>query len=230
MKFILFFTIFLTILFCSCSSSKEVALGWDYQSNIKNDYSTADHWSDKEILPNTPPKAPHKIIYNAYVNLTVKQIDSTQEKIKKIAKKYKGYIVETGTERAVLRIDHNLLNEVLTAIDSLGKITYKTTSGKDVTEEYIDLQMRLENAINARLRYIDLLKQAEDVKTAVLIEKELERITLQIEQLESKITNIERLTHYATITVNLKQKKKLGPLGYIFKGIYIGVKWLFVRN
>lgn len=218
MKHLTFLVLTLTLILSACGTSKSSSSGWAYQSDSYNQ------------LDKSNPTVIHKIIYNAYINLTVKQIDSTNNQLKKIAADNKGYVVETGSRRSVIKVEHQLLNSAIQSIGELGKIEYKNIVGQDVTEQYLDLQMRLENAVKSRERYLELLKQAENVQTALSVEKELERITLTIEQLEGKIKNIDRNTHYATITINLTQKKKLGPLGFVFKGVYLGVKWLFVRG
>jgi hypothetical protein len=218
MKHLTFLVLTLTLILNACGSSKSATSGWQYESGAVNQ------------LDKYNPIAVHKIIYNAYIDLTVKQIDLANHQLKKIAANYKGYIVETGSRRSIIKVEHQLLNNAINDISLLGKVDYKNVVGQDVTEEYLDLQMRLENALKSRERYLELLKQAENVQTALSVEKELERITLTIEQLEGKIKNIDRNTHYATITINLKQKKKLGPLGFVFKGVYLGVKWLFVRG
>lgn len=44
------------------------------------------------------------------------------------------------------------------------------------------------------------------------------------------MNNIDHLSEFSTITIYLKEKKKLDLFGYIGKGLYEGVKWLFVRN
>jgi hypothetical protein len=218
MKYLTFFALTLSIILNACGSSKSATTGWQYESDAYNQ------------LDKNNPVVIHKIIYNAYINLTVKQIDSTNLQLKKIATDNKGYEVELGSSKTVIKVEHQLLNNAIQSISLLGKVDYKNIVGQDVTEQYLDLKMRLENAVKSRERYLQLLNQAENVQTALSVEKELERITLTIEQLEGKIKNIDRNTHYATITINLKQKKKLGPLGFIFKGVYLGVKWLFVRG
>ena len=106
----------------------------------------------------------------------------------------------------------------------------KNIVGQDVTEEYTDYKIRLENAEKARKRYLELLAKAEDVEATLKVEKELERLNETIDLLKGKMKRINHLSEYSTITVNLKEKKKPGLLGYIGIAIYHSVKWLFVRN
>lgn len=99
-----------------------------------------------------------------------------------------------------------------------------------MTEDYLDFKIRLENAEKSRERYLELLSQAENVEAALKVEKELERLNASIDILKGKMNRIDHLSEFSTITVNLKEKKKPGPLGYIGIGLYRSVMWLFVRN
>ena len=171
-----------------------------------------------------------KIIYNAYVTLAVEQTDSTGSDIKKIAQKYEGYVQEEGTYKAVIRVKANLLEKAIIDVASLGKIKEKRLSGTDVTEDYLDNEIRLDNALKARERYLALLEQAENVEAALKVEKELERLNEVIELIKGKMNRIDHLSQYATINITLQERKKPGVLGYIGLGFYHAVKWLFVRN
>ncbi|MBK6622314.1 MAG: DUF4349 domain-containing protein [Saprospirales bacterium] len=102
--------------------------------------------------------------------------------------------------------------------------------GQDVTDEYTDYQIRLDNARKARERYLELLAKAENVEAALKVEKELERLNETIDLLEGKMTRIDHLSEFSTITIALKERKNPGLIGYIGIGLYYSVKWLFVRN
>jgi len=101
--------------------------------------------------------------------------------------------------------------------------------GEDVTEEYRDLEIRLDSAEKTRKRYLELLNKAEKVDEILKIERELERLNGEIDLLKGKINRLTHLAQYATITVQTSNGVKKGVLGYAFYGVYSGVKWLFVR-
>jgi hypothetical protein len=77
---------------------------------------------------------------------------------------------------------------------------------------------------------LELLAKAENVEAALKVEKELERLNSTIDLLKGKMNRINHLAEFSTITINLKEKKKPGIIGYVGIGIYRSVKWLFVRN
>ena len=171
-----------------------------------------------------------KIVYNASCDLKIKKVDSTNAQLKRIAEKYNGYAQSLGPRTSVIRVKSASLNAALADIAKIGKQKNKSLYGNDVTEQYVDLALRLDNYERARIRYNELLAKASNVDEMLKVEKELERVNREIELLKGKINLLQNQIDYSTITVYLKEKKKLGILGYVFKGLYLGVKWLFVWN
>ncbi|PLX07859.1 MAG: hypothetical protein C0596_08950 [Marinilabiliales bacterium] len=175
-------------------------------------------------------KNERKVMFNAYLTLTVKCPDTANVYIEQIAKKYNGYVNQIGTYSSTIRVESDKLNDALKEIEALGRVDRKSISGQDVTDEYLDYEIRLENAQKARERYLELLEKAENVEAALKVEKELERLNETIDLLTGKMNRIDHLVQYSTITISLNEKKKPGVLGYVGMGLYYSVKWLFVRN
>ena len=171
-----------------------------------------------------------KIVFSATIDLAVHNTDSANSSLIEISKKYNGYVNKTGTKKTIIRVKSDFLNNAIYDLEDVGTIKRKSTTGQDVTEEYLDLNTRLENAEKSRKRYLELLEKAENVEATLKVEKELERLNEKIELLKGKINRIDHLDEFSTITIYLSKKKKLGVLGYIGAGLYYSVKWLFVRN
>ncbi len=198
-----------------------------HQKSASYAYVNADGCADFENTERTVEK---KVIYSSSVNLTVKIPDTTNVQLAQIAQKYRGYVQQSGTSMCVIRVEEKMLSMALDDISLLGKVTSKNMYGEDVTDQYADFGIRLENAEKARLRYLELLEKAENVQSALLVEKELERLNETIELLKGQMNRIDHLAAYSTITVYITEKKKPGVLGYVGIGLYKAVKWLFVRN
>ncbi len=171
------------------------------------------------------------INYSANVSIEVKkQADTTLAQIGRLAKELGGWVESSSTNYCRIRVRSENFQNALTRIETLGKVTSKNIYADDVTEQHADLKMRLENAEKARTRYLELLAKAQTVDEMLKVEKELERINLVIEQLKSSLEQVEENNRYSLITVYVKEKTKPGIVGYVFVGLYKGVKWLFVRN
>jgi len=206
-------------IFIACALKKP-----KYESNFVSNNSKTEYKQNVEIENKS------KIIYNAIIDLKVTGIDSIITKLSQIAKSKNGIIIETSLNKIIFRVPSKELENTTNLVSSLGKVTYKNTVGKDVSDKYFDYEIRLENYEIARKKYLDLLGKSKNVSDMVNIEKELERLNLQIDSIKSKLNKLDYLVKYSTITVNVREKEKLGLLGYIAAGLYSSVKWLFVRN
>lgn len=171
-----------------------------------------------------------KILYSAALTLSVPQTDTTFKDILNLAKKYDGYVSNTLTNMATIRVKSVHFERAIDEISSMGKVINKSITGRDVTDEYFDYEIRLQNAQKSRERYLELLNMVNSVEAALKIERELERLNEVIDLLKGKMNRINHLDDYSTIMVTLKEKKNPGLLGYVGLGLYYSVKWLFVRN
>ncbi len=168
------------------------------------------------------------VIYNATLRIVVWNPDSLNRALTDLSKRYSGYTVSLGNHQSTIRVEASQLKPALADLATLGKIKDKVVAGEDVTEQYYDFQIRLENATKARERYLELLARAETVEAALKIEKELERLTGEIDVMKGKLERMKHMSDYSTITINIEQKVQPGVLGYVGIGVYKAVKWLFV--
>lgn len=171
-----------------------------------------------------------KMIYNAWITLSVDEPAKVRSEVEGLAKKYNGYVSETNNFRVILRVDTARLDEVMSHISSMGKVERQEMRGQDVTEDYADLSIRLENAERTRNRYLELLSRANTVDEILSIERELQRVNQTIELLKGRLNRYDNLIAYSTVSVSIKERVKPGVLGYVGIGLYRGVSWLFVRN
>ncbi len=169
-----------------------------------------------------------KVIYDVYFSLESNQPDSVIKDIQELAKNCHGYIVFTRKKNIKIRVPVKETSGLVNQIETLAKVVDKYVSGQDVTEEYFDLEIKIDNIEKARKRYLELLAKAENVPAALSIEKELERLQRELDLLKGRENKLEHLIAYVTINVDVNNFVKPGPLGYIGVGLYKAVKWLFV--
>lgn len=240
--------LFATVLFASTfltSCAYEQSAAYDYDKNTNGgfevqadglyanangkDYSE-ERKSYSDFNSKTEYSGPKMLVYNANIGITVKNSDTTISQITRIASEQKGYVVSKSNYRITIRIESEKLDGTIAQVSKLGKLTSKSVSTTDVSDNYADIKIRLDNAEKARTRYLELLAKAENVEAALKVEKELERLNTEIDQLRGQMIKMEHDVRFSTLTVNVNQKQKLGPLGYLFVGIGKGIGWLFVRG
>ncbi len=104
-----------------------------------------------------------QLIYNAEVELAVKDFTKGEKDIKSIIEQAEGYVQETKTFKKndgkmhgtiKLRVPSTKFKQVLQSLTSIGEVKSQREWTEDVTEEYIDVTTRIENARNLEERLL----------------------------------------------------------------------------
>ncbi|MDR1894303.1 MAG: DUF4349 domain-containing protein [Spirochaetales bacterium] len=168
------------------------------------------------------------IAYNVTLRLETREPESALLSLLDLTAGFDGYVITQETGSLTLRIPAPGLPGFLEQAKALGRVKSERISGRDITDAYRDDMVRLESLRLVRTRYEELLSQAQEVEDMINIEKELERVNLEIIQLEAHKQSAEQSVAYSLVSVQIDKRPIPGPLGWIFYGLYQGVRWLFV--
>jgi hypothetical protein len=173
------------------------------------------------------------LIWEASMSIQVWNVSNAVNHAVSLTERQGGFVekkTDRGEESASLtiRVPAKSFKTALSSLETLGTVTYRNIEGEDVTEEFIDVEARLKNKIVLRDRLKQLLEKATDVKDVLAIETELNRVQADIDSMEGRVKSLKGQVEYATVTLSLERKPILGPLGYLFKGLWWGVEKLFV--
>lgn len=190
----------------------------------------------KTIRPPTEQRAAEidveeKLVKSGSMTLEIDDDDDFEKTIRKIAdiaKAQRGYVFSESRKSILIKVPTEALDETLAKIKKLGDVTEQNISVTDVTANYVDMQIRIDNLRRLRTRLNELLVQGSTVIEVLEVEKELARVTRELEQMEGQIRVLQNQVSYATLTISIKESISPGPIGWIFYNIYRGVKWLFV--
>lgn len=172
-----------------------------------------------------------KMIWNASVDLTVKKeadVEPAVEKARVLAEEMGGYASSESTGGIVLRVPNPRLREAIGEIEKLGEVSDKHVRGDDVTSDYQDLEVRIENARKFQERLRELAAKSATVEELLAVEKEQARVTTELEALEARMRLMQSQTSLATLHLSVTKKVRPGPLGWVFYGAYRTVKWFFI--
>jgi hypothetical protein len=90
-------------------------------------------------------------------------------------------------------------------VERLGERVSSSLSSQDVTEEYVDLEGRLDYWKQQEEFYLRLLDQAESIDDLVTIQTRMQEVLLTIEQIEGRLRYLDARTSFATLTVGLTE-------------------------
>lgn len=147
-----------------------------------------------------PNRDTSRIVYTARVTLAVYQVDQGLGAVEKIARDQGGFLATKRDREITVRVPRDRFEIALAAIDKLGDILHRDVAAQDVTDEFVDLEIRIKNARAMQTRLKALLEKAP-VKEALEIEKELHRVTEELERLEGRLKLLRDRIAYSTITV-----------------------------
>ncbi|HLC34580.1 MAG TPA: DUF4349 domain-containing protein [Anaerolineales bacterium] len=86
------------------------------------------------------------------------------------------------------------------------QVVDETSTGQDVTDEYVDLQSQVESLQATRARILEFLDRAKTVEEALTVNKELAAVEAQIEQVQGRINYLSGRSSFSTITITLEPK------------------------
>ncbi len=92
------------------------------------------------------------------------------------------------------------------------EVTRISTSGQDVTEEYVDLTARLANLEATADRVRNFLDETKNVEEALAVNQELSRLEGEIEVLKGRINYLEQSAAFSTVSIDLTPDILAQPL------------------
>jgi hypothetical protein len=149
------------------------------------------------------PAGERQVIYSAALRLVVVSAREAFASIQGIAKQAGGHLQESDARSITIRVPAATFDEVVAKISGLGEVVEHSIKASDVTEELLDLGIRLENARKARERLLAHLAKSEKVEDTLKIELELTRVTGEIEQMEGRLRYMQSQVALSTIKVEL---------------------------
>lgn len=202
----------------------------DAPTDTQRSEAAARHVAHKNAEQNAR-EIERKLVRNAWMTVEVDDEDDFEATIKraaKIAEGLGGYVQAETQQSITLLVPTDKLQDAVRQVEKLGEITRREISVQDVTANYVDLQIRIDNLRRMRVRLNELVQQATEVKDILEVERELGRVTAELERLEGQLRTMDKQTSYATLYLAVEEEVTPGPLGWVFYGIGMGIKWLFV--
>lgn len=168
--------------------------------------------------PQTPSN--QKIINTADLSLQVSDVRKTADLVKEIVTSRDGVIqsssVYAGREDhytgvVTVRVPSLQFDETLKEIQNLGKVTTSSVTAQDVTEEYVDLDAQKNALTNQLAQYNRILVQAVNVSEILEVQREIERIQVELDRIIGKMKYLDNRIAFSTITVRLSEPTSVVP-------------------
>ena len=154
------------------------------------------------------------IVRTGDMSLVVADVAIAIERIAGFAESYEGYVVSSNSWREgdrlvgniAIRVDAERFDDAIRALRQLAvEVIQESTSSKDVTEEYIDLEAKLHNLEASEKQLLRLMEQAGKVTEILDVQRELSKTRGEIEQTKGRMQYLEQTSSMSLIQVRLEQ-------------------------
>ena len=160
-----------------------------------------------------------KIIRNATLTLEADDPSKAVQRVASVAESRGGFVVTSESRQqggsrgskgyevftVEMRVPAAQFDAALAEIRAAaGSVTAQKITGKDVTEEYIDLEARLRTQRALETQLMEIMKGADEVADAIAVQRELTNVRTEVERLEGRRRFLENQSSLSTISVTVE--------------------------
>lgn len=236
MKKIIFAIISLSFMLASCgknsggfaskSTSQEFAM--DASEEVLYEADFADSLGAEFGAAQNAKETERKLIYSGYISLGVESLAETKNAVEGWLKKYGGYISNSSESQSSMHFSVNVPQEnFFAAMEesvSLGKIKNKNVNCRDVTEQFYDLQTRLDTRHILLERLQNYLATSKDIKELIEIETKINDVTSELEQMQGSMNRLQKQISFSQIEIQATLPANINESGFVFPDVKDGAR------
>lgn len=165
-----------------------------------------------------------KVVYSAEFRLDTEDFAATMRRLDQKIAVSGSYIQQSDSRAATeystayasltIRVPAAMYGDFKSFLTDLAVISSSVEHGEDVTAQYFDTEARLKVLQAQEERIKTFIANSKDLDEIFKIERELTRISTEIEQLTTVKNRLDNLTAYATVYVEVREiadDKLIGP-------------------
>jgi hypothetical protein len=225
-RIIIFYSLFILVLGCNQSAENVPATELDEAYYFADEavsetrvMSSKSMAAAPETLPSAPPELEgleKKIIRNGNLTIESNDLKKSKTRLDTLVGFHSGYISSESYNDQEDQLSYNItcripadkFDQFISGVESgPDKVISKSVNVNDVTEQYYDVKIRLENERQVEKRYLELLAQARTVKDILDIEEKLGKVRQEIESKEGRLRFLDDRINYSTLNIWIYQKK-----------------------
>jgi hypothetical protein len=166
------------------------------------------------------------LIYTAQISMAVFEVNVSLARVEAIGRELGGFLAKRDDRSIVIRVPAAAFDEAVKRVETVGDMLHRNVAAEDVTEEFRDLEIRLKSARAVQARLTELLSKAVKVEESIAIEKELDRVSGEIERVEGRMKYLRDRAAFSTITVRFEPK----ATEQVGSQVRLPVPWLYDIN
>jgi len=173
--------------------------------------------SGSDTVPGTGIET--KIIRTGTATIEVQDVTASVDSLKALAVQKGGYLSSSNIQKntnnrfyatVVLRVPQAQFDSTMEGVKAVGTVKSISTSGQDVTEEYVDLQAQKTSYQNQLAQYNEIMKKADKIEDVIKIQAQINIVQTALDRLEGRIRYLDSRIDISTINVNLQEPEPVG--------------------
>jgi hypothetical protein len=160
------------------------------------------------------------IIKNGSLSIVVDNVEYAVEVVKNFALEKNGFVVTSNVEQNGLtpsgfvniRIPSDVFDTGLDALRALGDVKSERVDGRDVTEEFVDLDAQVKNLKAAEKQFLTIMKRAIKIEDILAVQREITTVRGKIDVLEGRMKFLKESAAFSSLTVHLSSDPENLPV------------------
>lgn len=176
-----------------------------------------------DISDSQSAAAKRQVIYTGTLAVVVQHKETAMQEFLTYVAAHQGYMQSQTEDALVVRIPAAGFGAAVAKASQLGRLFKKEINAQDVTQQVFESALRITNMKKSRARLLEILKDAKKTSDILEIERELNRLTTELELLEGQLRNLKDQIAFSTLTLELianaqeeqSQRPKVSPFPWI---------------
>lgn len=151
-----------------------------------------------------------KVIKTGGLSYRVENTKDEYQRLSSLLNQYEAYISSENENKGYDRINYNVsikvppqhFDALIKAVTESKKLDNRWVNTDDVTNQYYDLQSRIENKRKLEERYQEILKQANKISDILEVERNLNQVRSEIESLQGQFKLLNHQVNYSTLDIS----------------------------
>jgi hypothetical protein len=206
------------------SANKGIASS-SYQTDASYDTATIEEDTNQTNDTDSMTLLEEKLVYHCDMDIETLDYDTTISSIKAAIKKYNGIIQSekesdssynwyyenyqktsgTMTDYIEARIPSSGYDDFISEMDGVGKITSKSTSVDNISQEYYDTTSQIEALQIQEQNLLEMLEKCETIEDMITVEERLSEVRYQLNNLQTSRRYMDTDVAYSYVNINVSE-------------------------
>ena len=169
-----------------------------------------------------------KIIKTGSLSFEVKNLSETEEMISAWIEDFGGYVSNTWSNRNSINITAKVpaekFEDAMAGSGDFGILLSRSISTEDVSENYYDLETRLETRRVLQEKLENYLANAKNISELLEIERQLNDVTSELESMEKQFRRLSNQIDFSTISISCSLPANTTEAGFETPDFLQGLK------